>query len=220
MPEARERSSSGVSALAERFSPAAYAISAAVIVVGAIAGFGGLETVADEPVARADAGQEIPGKQLDVAIEDAWLADGFDPFFEPESGQRYLAVRARVTNVSDTPVTTVRDNVLVDGLTGSEGEPQADEAIRIGESSTNPVLQPGVAEEIVLLWQVDSIDWSAGSTITVRVLDKTLREGFLFDASWSDPVVTAQVPLVIGDRGFDDMTRDVVEIDDPSEVAP
>jgi hypothetical protein len=218
MPEARDRTSSRAFALAERISPAVYAASAAVVVIGAVAGFGGLETVSEAPVARASAGQQITGKQLDVSIEDAWLADGFDPYLEPEPGFRFLAVRALVTNVSTTPVSTVKDNVLVEGLTGGEGEPQADEVIRMGESS-NPVLQPGVEQQILFLWQIPGDDIAEGSTVTVRVLDKTLRQGFLFDDSWSDPEVTAEVPLVLDDRGFDYLTSDV-DLTEESEIAP
>jgi len=210
MPEARDRLPSRLLDVAERLSPAVYVVSAAVVVIGAVAGFGGLDTVAEAPVARADAGRVVAGKQLDVSVEDAWLADGFDPYFEPEPGNRFLAVRAVVTNVSDTPVSTVEDNVLVDGLVGVAGEPQADQVIRLGESSSTPVLQPAVEQEVVLLWEIPASERQEGSRITVRVLDKTLREGFLFDASWSDPVVTAEVPLVLGDRGFQYVTRDEV----------
>ncbi|SMQ68237.1 hypothetical protein SAMN06295943_1672 [Agreia sp. VKM Ac-1783] len=187
----------------ERAAPALYAVSALVVVLGAVAGFGGLNTVEERPVARATSGQVVAGKQLDVTIEDAFLADGFDPYLEPDEGNRFLAVRALVTNVSDTPMDKVKDNVLVDGVAGSAGTAQADEVIRLGESSSNPMLQPGVAQEIVLLWQIPSTEKKAGSEITVHVLDKTLRKGFLFDDSWDDPVVTADVSLVVGDRGLD-----------------
>lgn len=219
MPEARDRTSSRVSALAERFSPAVYAASAIVVVVGAVAGFGGLETVADTPVMRVATGQAVSGKQLDVTIEDAWLADGFDPYLEPESGNRFLAVRAVVTNVSDTPVSTVKDNVLVDGLKGAAGEPEADEVIRPGESA-GPVLQPGVEQELLLLWEVPASELADGAAITVRVYDKTLTKGFLFDDSWSNPVVTAEVPVVIGDRGFEYLTRDLDIAEDTGDEAP
>jgi hypothetical protein len=201
MPGARDRTSSRIFALAERTSPALYAVSAVVVVVGAMAGFGGLETVAEKSVTRAATGQSVPGKQLDVTIEDAWLADGFDPYLEPEPGNRFLAVRAVVVNVSDAPVSTVKDNVLVDGLQGAGGEPQADEVMRFGESS-NPVLQPGVEQELLLLWEVPAAELAEGAPIMVQVLDKTLTKGFLFDDSWSDPLVTAEVPVVIDDRGF------------------
>jgi hypothetical protein len=220
MPEARDRTPSRVSALAERVSPAVYAVSAGVVVIGAIAGFGGLETVADAPVARAASGQLVAGKQLDVTIEDAWLADGFDPYFEPEEGNRFLAVRASVVNVSSKPVNTVRDNVLVDGITGVSGEPQADQVIRIGESSTNPVFQPSVEQEVLLLWEIPESTVAVGSEITVSVLDKSLRKGFLFDDSWSDPVVTAEVPVAVGDRGFQYVTRDTASSGGTAEVAP
>jgi hypothetical protein len=203
MPAARDRSSSRLLSLVERASPALYAVSAVVVVVGAVAGFGGLNTVAEPPVARATSGQVVVGKQLDVTIEDAFLADGFDPYFEPDEGNRFLAVRALVTNVSKTPMDSVKDNILVDGLVGSNGKPQADEVIRIGESSSNPMLQPGVAQEIVLLWQIPAADKKAGAEITVHVLDKTMRKGFLFDDSWDNPIVTADVALVVDDRGFD-----------------
>lgn len=219
MPGPRDRTSSRVIALAERLSPAVYAISAVVVVVGAVAGFGGLDTVAEKPVALAASGKVIDGRQLDLSIEDAWLADGFDPYLEPEPGYRFLAVRAVVTNVSDTPVSTVKDNVLVEGVAGAEGEPQADQAIRLGESSTDAVLQPGVEQEVVLLWQVPESEFGAGATVTVRVLDKTLREGFLFDDSWDDPEVTAEVPLVIDDRGSEFMTRDAEFTDDATGEA-
>jgi hypothetical protein len=201
MPDARDRTSSRIFDLAERASPALYALSAAVVVVGAVAGFGGFEAVAEKTVARVAPGQAIPGKQLDVTIEDAWLADGFDPYLEPEPGNRFLAVRAVVVNVSDAPVSTVKDNVLVDGLKGAGGEPQADEVMRFGESS-NPVLQPGVEQEILLLWEVPAAEVAEGAPLTVQVLDKTLTKGFLFDDSWSDPLVTAEVAVVIDDRGF------------------
>lgn len=220
MSGARDRTSSRAFALAERLSPAIYAVSAAVVVIGAVAGFGGLNTVAEAPVARAASGQVVTGKQLDVTIEDAWLADGFDPFLESEPGNRFLAVRAVVTNVSDTPMSTVKDNVLVDGLAGVSGDPQADQAIRVGESSTNPVFQPGVEQDVLLLWELPASKIETGSMITVRVLDKTLTKGFLFDDSWSDPVVTAQVPLVVSDRGFDFMTPEPDFTDDASEDAP
>ncbi|SMG42365.1 hypothetical protein [Agreia pratensis] len=203
MPAARDRSSSRLLSLVERASPALYASSALVVVFGAVAGFGGLNTVEKPPVARATSGQVVTGKQLDVTIEDAFLADGFDPYFNPEDGNRFLAVRALVTNVSNTPVDKVKDNVLVDGVVGSAGTPQADEVIRIGESSSNPTLQPGVAQEIVLLWEIPASDEESGSEITVHVLDKSLLKGFLFADSWGDPVVTADVSLVLGDRGFD-----------------
>ncbi|SKA99305.1 hypothetical protein SAMN06295879_2760 [Agreia bicolorata] len=203
MPAVRDRSSSRLLSLVERATPAFYAISALAVVLGAVAGFGGLDTVAEVPVARAASGQVVTGKQLDVTIEDAFLADGFDPYFEPDEGNRFLAVRALITNVSNTPMDTAKDNVLVNGVVGSAGEPQADEVIRIGESSSNPMLQPGVAQEVVLLWQIPATDKKSGVEITVQVLDKTLRKGFLFDDSWDDPLVTAEVPLVVGDRGFD-----------------
>ena len=62
----------------------------------------------------------------------------------------------------------------------------------------------------MLLWEIPASERQEGARITVRVLDKTLREGFLFDASWSDPVVTAEVPLTLGDRGLQYVTRDEV----------
>ena len=220
MPGLRDRTSSRVLALAERVSPAVYAASAVVVVVGAVAGFGGLDTVAEPPVARAATGQALSGKQLDVTVEDAWLADGFDPYLEPKPGHRFVVVRALVTNVSNTPVSTVKDNVLVTGLSGAEGEPQADQVIRLGESSTNPVLQPGVEQSVLLLWEVWESTFAAGDPITVRILDKTLREGFLFDDSWDYPKVTAEVPLVIKDRGFDYVTREPGATDDTSAGAP
>jgi hypothetical protein len=187
----------------ERAAPALYAVSALVVVLGAVAGFGGLNTVEEPPVARATSGQVVAGKQLDVTIEDAFLADGFEPYLEPDEGNRFLAVRALITNVSNTPMDKAKDNVLVDGVVGSNGDPQADEVIRVGESSSNPTFQPGVAQEVVFLWQIPIADRKAGSEITVHVLDKTLRKGFLFDDSWDDPVVTADVSLVVGDRGLD-----------------
>jgi hypothetical protein len=218
MPGASDRTSSRVSALTERLSPAVYAVSALVVVVGAVAGFGGLETAAKTPVMRAAVGETVAGKQLDVTIEDAWLADGFDPYLEPESGNRFVAVRAVVTNVSDTPVGTVKDNVLVDGLKGSAGEPEADEVIRPGESS-GPVLQPGVEQELLFLWELPSSELATGAPITVRIYDKTLTKGFLFDDSWSDPVLTGEVPLVVGDRGFEYLTRDLDVPEDVGEAS-
>ncbi|KQR22366.1 hypothetical protein ASF79_08960 [Agreia sp. Leaf335] len=203
MPAVRDRSTSRLVSLVERASPALYVVSAIVVVLGTVAGFGGLNTVAKPPVAQAASGEVIEGKQLDVTITDAFLADEFDPYFEPDEGNRFFAVRALITNVSTTPMDKSKDNVLVDGLTGSNGDPQADEVIRIGESSSNAMLQPGVSQEVVLLWQIPATDERAGSTITVHVLDKTLRKGFLFDDTWDNPVVTADVSLVVGDRGFD-----------------
>jgi hypothetical protein len=219
MPGASDRTSSRVSALAERLPPAVYAVSAVVVIVGSVAGFGGLDTAAETPLMRAAAGQTVAGKQLDVTIQDAWLADGFDPYLEPDSGNRFLAVRAVVTNVSDTPVSTVKDNVLVDGLEGGNGEPQADEVMRFDESS-NPVLQPGVEQELLLLWEVPASDMAAGTTITVQVLDKTLTQGFLFDDSWSDPLVTAEVAVVVDDRGGLYLTQDLDITDDTGQAAP
>ena len=54
-----------------------------------------------------------------MALRDK-LASLVEPYLEPDEGNRFLAVRALITNVSNTPMDKAKDNVLVRKLNGLE----------------------------------------------------------------------------------------------------
>jgi hypothetical protein len=187
-------------AVADRVPALAYVVGAAVALVGIVAGLGGFETVEEATPPQIPAGVVQEGRQLDVTVRDAWLADGLGAYLKPAPGSRMLVVEVTVTNVSHTSVNTLRDNILVDDVEGAEG-PKSDRVLILGEGSSVPDFQPGVTQDAALVWEVPSGAYAAGDPLVVRILDKSLSPGLLFAASWTDPEETAHVALELGDRG-------------------
>jgi hypothetical protein len=189
-----------VAALADRVPTLGYVAAAAVALVGVVAGLGGFNTVEETSPPQIDAGVVQEGRQLDITVNDAWLADGLGTYLKPAEGSRMLVVEVTVTNVSNKSVNTLRDNILVDGLKGADG-PKSDRVLILGEGSTTPDFQPGVTQDAALVWEVPAGSYAEGDPVVVRILDKSLSPGLLFAAAWTNPEETAHVAVELGDRG-------------------
>lgn len=170
---------------------------------------GGWRTVAP---ASAETPEIAPGATFDggrfsVTLGDALLVDRSPaPYDEPEPGESYLILSLTVENPGDEPVSALGDRsypvVIVDGLPvlDGEGEDRA-EAFLARDASRSPQLNPGMRDEVLLVWSVRSTDWADGDELRVTLPDGDPVEATLYRGiRWEDVGPGATATLVVRDE--------------------
>lgn len=205
-PPTKRRASpfSRLRAAADRVPTKWFAAIGTGLFLAATAAFGGLATVAAEPVPELEVGETHIGPLYALSVDRAFL---FDELAEagayPAEGQRVLALRITVENVWTSPegVSGMRETLSV-AVPGAELTSMA----RIDDATTNPRLQPGVPAELAVAWLVPDDALAGGDEVTVTVSDPTLRTGQAVTSGqwWDDPVPSARVTLPVEYRPGDE----------------
>lgn len=151
-------------------------IAGAIVAVAAL--FGGLDSVDAKPKVFK-VGQPYSDGEFTVNVKNALALD------EVRAGKRVLQ-RAEPGRVYLGLVSTIRNDGPIQGgvsmgSTGVEFDLQQPSqefvgAFRIADASMVTALGPKLSEEVVFLWKLPHTAISAGSTVTLRVWQKQLRE--------------------------------------------
>jgi len=198
---ARKSRFTWVRAATDRVPTAWFAAIGTGVFLLATAAFGGLATAAEPPLAHLKAGTAHVNDMRSLTVERAVLIDelpGSGTF--PEKGQRVLAIVVDVENNWDEPLTSpvVAETFSVPGRSADTSS-----AARMDDSTSAPVLQPGVPAQLVYTWAVDAGDYAAGDQLVVTLNDLSLYTGsfVMQGSSWEDPTPSATRTLVIKDVG-------------------
>jgi len=207
---ARRREPAGrVATFLELFSEAvdrrtlAILASAAVLAgIGATGGWEGANArVVDRP--RAVAGEQVMADPLRVTLKKAYVADFIPTLAPARPGSRFILVTLTVENTAARPVDALTAaasfRLETAGLVHAgrpAGPDQArPEVIRAVDTTTLGALQPGVDQNVALLWEQDSAE-PVPAEVTVAVLGHTWRSSALDgSARWFDPDEQAAVTL-------------------------
>ncbi|KAA9147881.1 hypothetical protein F6B41_14010 [Microbacterium lushaniae] len=202
---ARGGASRWVRAATDRVPTKWFAGLATALFLAGTAAFGGLSTVAAEPVRELSAGQEHINAQLALSIQRAVLVDELPEVgVEAGAGERVLALIATVENRWTQPLPTVGDTSVTQAVRVPDlGDTPPAAVARYDDATRSPWLQPRVPAEVVLAWTVDAGAFEAGDILSVELRDAQLAQGRLVTAgeAWVDPVVAARVSVSITDVG-------------------
>jgi hypothetical protein len=183
--------------------------SVLAVLLGLSALLGGLDDAPATPVPELSPGDAYTGTQLKISIDRVILIDAFpEQGVTPEiDGNRLLVVSATVDNVWDSPVriaslTGDPDSVLPTGVEGIDSSTPASAVMVIDDGTKLSDVQPGVPVELAYVWEVAPDVLAAGDDITVDILDRLQRNGFIvYGDVFDDPFVAAHVDLVLEDVG-------------------
>ncbi|HEY1841340.1 MAG TPA: hypothetical protein VGG53_14180 [Mycobacterium sp.] len=151
-------------------------VAGAVVAVAAL--FGGLDSVDAKPKVF-NVGQPYSDGEFTVTVERATALDdvraGARVIMPAEPGHIYLGLVSTIRN--DGPI----QGSLSTGLKHAEFDLQQPRneflgAFRIADASMVVLLAPKLSEKVVFLWKVPRSEVAAGSSVTLRVWQKQLRE--------------------------------------------
>jgi hypothetical protein len=151
-------------------------IAGAIVAVAAL--FGGLDSVDAKPTVFK-VGQAYSDGEFTVNVEKALALDavraGKRVLQPAEPGRVYLGVVSTIRN--DGPI----QGGLIIGARNPEFDLQQPTkeyvgAFRIADASMVTALGPKLSEKVLFLWKLPQTAISAGSTVTLRVWQKQLRE--------------------------------------------
>lgn len=180
-------------------------VGAAVVVsvptVIALAG-GFADAPAAEP-AHLDVGAEHRNDRFAVTVTEASVADENDVSGHlPDDGERILAVRIEIENISDEAFSTtqgLRETILVPEL----GDDADVRIARVDDGTRAPWLQPGLPAILQLSWVVADDAVGDGDAIDVLILDphryvlSTIASG----TTWRETTPGALIEAVVRDDG-------------------
>lgn len=178
---------------------------AIAVFLAATAGFGGLATVAAEPIPELAAGDEHVSDQFAITVKRAVLIDELpEAGIDVELWERALVVVISAENRWTEALRTTGDSSLSAALRLPElGDRPPDAVARFDDTTPSPWLQPGVPAELVVVWAVPGGRYSEGDEISLDLRDARLHTGSFVMAgqSWVDPVVAARVSVPVTDVG-------------------
>lgn len=176
--------------------------------LAATAAFGGLNAVADPTTPEVGIDDQVLTSNLDMTVRSVFLSDRVvgGASADKENGERVLAVRIEVTNLFE-------EYRLVGGLPGFQatrivgGPDKTPDASRPGERHGSALmLQPGVADEIILSWTVDAEDYREGDEVRISLSDPQPYRGQFLDRElhWAEEGPSAFVTATLEDLGEGD----------------
>ncbi len=177
---------------------------AVIVIVGAIGGWGAATEGAEEVPASA-VGVPIEAAPFEATVRRARFFDELRPSFYAEEGFRYVALSVDVTNTSNEPVpssTLAQAAAIdVDGQKAADLEsgprPVDPWVVRTADGLTQHTFQPGLAVNVVLVWQQDAAR-PLPEEVTVTLGRHTLRASSMDGTlGWRDtePVAVVVLPL-------------------------
>ncbi|NGX08000.1 hypothetical protein [Mycobacteroides franklinii] len=173
----------------------------AVAAILATAGFGGLDTV-DKTTKSFTVGQPFDNNQFVIVVKNARIVpevvgDG-RVLAKAMPGRVYLGVTAQITNNATMPgsvsamfsLPKVPDVWSADMI--ARDQPSS---FRVHDQSPLFVLQPGLTENAVVIWNVPAAAVKQGSNVEVQVpFRKYAASGYvIYGASWRDTADHASV---------------------------
>ncbi|MFB7894460.1 hypothetical protein ACFC1I_19815 [Microbacterium sp. NPDC056044] len=170
----------------------------------ATAAFGGLATAAPADLSTLDPGEPHVTDQRSLTVQRAVLIDALpEAGVSVEDGERVLALVVEVENGWDEPLSStgpkgVAGSFRVAGVGAAEPA-----AARMDDTTSSPVLQPGVPAELVYAWAVDADAFADGQDVEVTLYDLSLYTGSFVTTGrwWDDPVADATVTVSVNDVG-------------------
>lgn len=172
--------------------------------IGATGGWAGADAV-EQAVPVAAASTVASAAPLDVTVKKAYAADAIPTLAPAKAGSRFLLVTVTVTNTSVRPVeariAAASFQVDAPGLRylGRVVEPPAarPEIVRAVDGSALGALQPGVTQNLALIWEQD-VTAATPQEVTVTALSHTWRTSALDGSKqWLDPTAGATVTLPV-----------------------
>lgn len=169
------------------------------VVLGVSALFGGLDDAdptADNPPTVA-LGEPIVRDELTTVVQSLSVGDSaLGAIGEPDEGMAYLVLTARVTNNYTLSTVTITDLFQFDEYPDM---PPYDRVVLLADDTTLPQAHPGVPIDAAWVWSIDEDMISAGDTVRVSVMAKTLtKDGLVsYGSYWSDPIATAWVDVEV-----------------------
>lgn len=168
------------------------AVVALLVVAGLVAvPLGGWDHV-DRTAAGADRlapGAEHRAEQFHTAVEGAELLPALPwSVLEPEPGNVYLVVRARLENATERTQSVPGTHLLLRGI-GDVGV--ASRSLE-RDPGGDPQLQPGLPDEVLFVWEVPADAVTPGDRLEVLVVDTTRARSQVSDGDiWLHPRVGA-----------------------------
>jgi hypothetical protein len=182
-------------------------VLAALLALSAV--LGGLDDAPATPIPVLEPGDAYTGTQLRISVDRALLIDAFPeqgvtPY---EDGNRLLVVSVTVENVWDSTVNIAvdpsdADSVVPVGVDGIDPATAPRAVMVIDDGTKVPAVQPGVPIEFAYVWEVAPDTLAEGDELTIEILDRTLREGFIVSGDVVDTeFVGARVTVTLEDVG-------------------
>lgn len=153
-----------------------------VAVLVATAAFGGLDTV-NKQIVDTKPGEQFSTGRFEVTVQRATLVEevraGERRLFRQKPGRRYLGLVATIKNTSTLPGNVYNPFVL-------PGLPDAGflSALRLADGTVEVVLGPGLADEIVLVWDLPEAALSVGDDLPVRILKEVRKLNATYGQGW------------------------------------
>ena len=177
---------------------------------------GGLDDAPATPVPKLAPGDSYTGTQLKISVDRAVLIDAFpEQGVTPEvEGNRLLVISTTVDNVWDGPVRIAEepndaDSVVPVGVDGLDAAAAPSDILVIVDGTRFRAVQPGVPVELAYVWEVAPDALADGDDITVDILDRLQRKGFIvYGDVFDDPFVAAHVEVEVEDVGAGANTED------------
>lgn len=178
----------------------AWVAAALVVVVGAVAAFGGFADATTTLVPRYELNEQFVGNETSVTIESVTLrAAKPDRYATETEGVSYLVVEATLENVLPGPSIFEREvvRVIVDGVIEAEDEPESVIDVRT-KAQVGP-LQPGIPMRVAYVWPVDAPGLAVGDDLIVGIFERyEIADDPLFDDARTRPRGAARVLTTIG----------------------
>ncbi|MGA9376174.1 MAG: hypothetical protein ACSLE7_05265 [Mycobacterium sp.] len=157
--------------------------AALVTVLVGTAAFGGLDTV-DKQVTELKVGEMFDTGRFELTVQRATvvkeLRAGQRRIYGEKPGRSYLGLVVTVRNTSVLPGAMFRTVNLVD-----QPDAMALPAMRLADGTMTVLLNPGLTDQIVLLWDVPDTAISVGTELQVRIskevrkLQATVGQGWV-----------------------------------------
>ncbi|MGH3725838.1 MAG: hypothetical protein ACRDUS_17145 [Mycobacterium sp.] len=174
-----------------------------VVVVFATAGFGGLDTVTP-PAKTFTSDEKHDTGELNMVVKRASLIPeitlGSHVVYKLQPGRKYLGVVASLTNNGTIPVTFgVIGGVMPMVPIGIPYQvPFPAPPIRISDA-TRAAIQPGLTEDVALVWSVPDTAVAVGDEVTFRTPDREYGSYTVgYGDGWMNAATYADITLTIG----------------------
>lgn len=153
-----------------------------VAVLVATAAFGGLDTV-NKQITDLKPGEMFKNGRFEISVQRATLVDevlaGGRTMFAEKEGRRYLGLVVKVRNTSTLPGN-------VSNAVGLDGLPDADflSSFRLADGTITVRLGAGLADEIVLVWDLPRDALAVGAALPVRIWKEARKSNVTVSQGW------------------------------------
>lgn len=168
-----------------------------VAVLVATAAFGGLDTV-NKQIVDIKVGEPFDTGRFEMTVQRATLVDevraGEQRLFGSKPGRRYLGLVMKVRNYGSLPG-------QVDNPVRLVGVPDMFNVgtVRLADGTITVLLGPGLADEVVVLWDVPQTAVSVGADVRIRISKEVRKFSATVGQGWvPDRSSYAQLSVPVG----------------------